>query len=190
MLNSFDLTIKPDGGMMANYHNLDIANHSVTIGVTGDVSAGERYQFLYHNMNTDGDLSFTFNSHVDGKKFTLSPEKSIKIQKDLNSDIVMVLDECPKLTNEKKIIQKSLDLSLDWAERSKNEFGINSKKALFGIVQGGIYKDLRLESLDGLKKLDFDGYALGGLAVGDTKNEMFNIIDDIKDYLPKKNQDI
>ena len=72
--NSFDLTIKPDGGMMANYHNLDIANHSVTIGVTGDVSAGEKYQFLYHNRNTDGDLSFTFNSNVDNPSWM--PERN------------------------------------------------------------------------------------------------------------------
>ena len=85
----------------------------------------------------------------------------------------------------KKIIQKSLDLSLDWAERSKNEFGINSKKALFGIVQGGIYKDLRLESLDGLKKLDFDGYALGGLAVGESQKQMFKVLNDIVPFMPK-----
>ena len=109
-----------------------------------------------------------FNSHVDGKKFTLSPEESIRIQKDLNSDIVMVLDECPKLSTDKKKISQSLKLSQIWAERSKKEFGNNPKKALFGIIQGGIYKDLRIESLDGLIKLDFDGYALGGLAVGET----------------------
>ena len=89
------------------------------------------------------------------KKFVLSPEQSIKIQKDLNSDIVMILDECPKLSTDKNKIKKSLDLSLNWAERSKVEFGNNSKKALFGIIQGGIYKDLRLESLEGLKKNEF-----------------------------------
>ena len=126
-----------------------------------------------------------FNSHLDGKKFTLSPEESIRIQKDLNSDIVMVLDECPKLSKDKTIINQSLKISLNWAERSKNEFGNNPKKALFGIIQGGIYKDLRLESLGGLKKLDFDGYALGGLAVGETQKQMFKVLDNIVPYMPK-----
>jgi queuine tRNA-ribosyltransferase len=126
-----------------------------------------------------------FNSHVDGKKFTLSPEESIRIQKDLNSDIVMVLDECPKLSTDKKKISQSLKLSHNWAERSKKEFGYNPKKALFGIVQGGIYKDLRIESLDGLTKLDFDGYALGGLAVGETQKQMFKVLDDIVSHMPK-----
>tara|TARA_B100000700_G_C15028138_1_gene849227 strand:+ start:1565 stop:2677 length:1113 start_codon:yes stop_codon:yes gene_type:complete len=126
-----------------------------------------------------------FKSHIDGKKITLSPEQSIKIQKDLNSDIVMVLDECPKLTNDKKIISNSLDISQNWAERSKIEFGINPKKALFGIVQGGIYKDLRIKSLEGLEKIGFDGYALGGLAVGETQKQMFKVLKDIMPYMPK-----
>ena len=96
----------------------------------------------------------------------------------------MVLDECPKLTTDKKKISKSLKLSINWAKRSKNEFGQNFKKGLFGIVQGGIYKDLRLESLEGLEKISFDGYALGGLAVGETQNQMFKVLDDITTYMP------
>jgi queuine tRNA-ribosyltransferase len=96
----------------------------------------------------------------------------------------MVLDECPKLTNNKNIIAKSLELTQNWAERSKIEFGSDPKKALFGIVQGGIYKDLRLESLDGLKKIGFDGYALGGLAVGETQKQMFNVLKDVVPNMP------
>ena len=126
-----------------------------------------------------------FNSHIDGKKFVLSPEKSIEIQKDLNSDIMMVLDECPKLTNDKKKLSQSLKISADWALRSKNEFRDNPKKALFGIIQGGLYKDLRLESLESLKKIDFDGYALGGLAVGEAQQQMFGVLDNIVPYMPK-----
>ena len=125
-----------------------------------------------------------FRSHIDGKKFILSPEESIKIQKDLDSDIVMALDECPKLTIDKNIIAKSIKLSSAWAERSKKEFGINPKKALFGIVQGGIYKDLRLESLDNLKKINFDGYAIGGLAVGEKQSQMFKVLDDLVLSMP------
>ncbi len=127
-----------------------------------------------------------FNSHIDGKKFILSPEESIKIQKDINSDILMVLDECPKLSLDKKKIYKSLKLSLNWAERSKIAFGNNIQKALFGIIQGGIYKDLRLESLEGLEKIGFDGYALGGLAVGETQVQMFKVLNEVVPSMPVK----
>ena len=148
-------------------------------------SGGFQIMSLSKLVKIDKRNGATFNSHIDGKKFTLSPEESIRIQKDLNSDIVMVLDECPKLSNDKNKISKSLDLSLNWAERSKNEFGNNPKKALFGIVQGGIYKDLRLKSLEGLKKNDFDGYAIGGLAVGETQKQMFNVLKDIVPFMPR-----
>ena len=148
-------------------------------------SGGFQIMSLSKLVKIEEKAGATFNSHVDGRKFTLSPEESIKIQKDLNSDIVMVLDECPKLTKDKNKIEKSLKLSLKWAERSKNEFGENPKKALFGIIQGGTYNDLRLESLDGLKKIDFDGYALGGLAVGETQQQMFNVLEGVTSYMPK-----
>ena len=148
-------------------------------------SGGFQIMSLSKLVKIDKKKGATFNSHLDGKKFTLSPEESIRIQKDLNSDIVMVLDECPKLSINKNKISQSLKLSHNWAERSKNEFGNNPKKALFGIVQGGIYKDLRLESLDGLVKLDFDGYALGGLAVGETQKQMFKVLDNIVSFMPK-----
>ena len=147
-------------------------------------SGGFQIMSLSKLVKIDIKKGATFNSHIDGKKFTLSPEESIRIQKDLNSDIVMVLDECPKLTNDKNKIRESLKLSHIWAERSKDEFG-NSDKALFGIVQGGIYKDLRLESLEGLKKIDFDGYALGGLAVGETQEQMFKVLEDVVPFMPK-----
>ena len=148
-------------------------------------SGGFQIMSLSKLVKIDESKGATFKSHIDGKKFNLTPEKSIKIQKDLNSDILMVLDECPKLTNDKNIISKSINLSKNWAERSKIEFGSNSKKALFGIVQGGIYKDLRLESLDALKEIGFDGYALGGLAVGETQKQMFKVLKDIVPFMPK-----
>ena len=97
----------------------------------------------------------------------------------------MVMDECPKKTNDYKIIKKSMDLSTYWALRSKKEFGKNSHKALFGIVQGGLFKDLRIKSLNELVKIDFDGYAVGGLAVGESQDEMFKVLDHLKDHLPE-----
>ena len=96
----------------------------------------------------------------------------------------MVMDECPKKTNDYQTIDKSMNLSLYWAERSKKAFGHNPHKALFGIVQGGLFKDLRQKSLKGLLEIGFDGYALGGLAVGETQDEMFTVLDDIKEHLP------
>ena len=126
-----------------------------------------------------------FNSHIDGKKFLLSPEKSIEVQKEIGSDILMVLDECPKLTMDKKIISKAIDVSTDWAKRSKIQFGEEKNKALFGIVQGGLFEDLREESLKKLIEINFDGYALGGLAVGETQEEMFSTLEKITKIMPK-----
>ena len=133
----------------------------------------------------DREKGAIFISHVDGKKFYLSPEESLKIQLGLNSDIAIIMDDCPKKTDDYEFIKKSMELSLHWADRSKKAFGKNPHKALFGIVQGGLFKDLRLLSLKGLINLDFDGYAIGGLAVGETQDEMFKVLDDIKDNLPE-----
>ena len=134
----------------------------------------------------DREKGAIFNSHVDGKKFYLSPEESIKIQLELNSDIIMIMDECPKKTEDFNLIKKSMELSLYWAKRSKKAFGHNPHKALFGIIQGGLFKDLRSKSLNELIKINFDGYAIGGLAVGETQNEMFSVLDGLKEELPSE----
>ena len=148
-------------------------------------SGGFQVMSLSKLNKVDREKGAIFNSHVDGKKYILSPEESIKIQKNLDSDIVMVMDECPKKTTDYDIINKSMNLSLYWAQRSKKAFGKNPHKALFGIVQGGLFKDLRIQSLKELIKIGFDGYALGGLAVGETQKEMFDVLDDIKEYMPE-----
>ena len=182
LCNTYHLMIRPGAKRIKSFGGLhDFMNCNLPILTD---SGGFQIMSLSKLVKIDLKKGAIFNSHIDGKKFILSPEDSIKIQKDLNSDIVMVLDECPRLTKDKKKIKESLLLSLNWAERSKTEFGLNPKKALFGIIQGGIYKDLRLESLDGLKKIGFDGYALGGLAVGETQKEMFKILDDIVTLMP------
>ena len=148
-------------------------------------SGGFQVMSLSKLNKVDREKGAIFNSHIDGKKIILSPEESIKVQKELNSDILMVMDECPKKNNDYKIIEKSTELSSYWAERSKLAFGVNSHKALFGIVQGGLFKDLRIKSLNHLTKIEFDGYAIGGLAVGETQKEMFDVLDDIKNYMPE-----
>ncbi len=147
-------------------------------------SGGFQVMSLSKLNKIDREKGAIFNSHVDGKKFYLSPEESIKIQLGLNSDIVMIMDECPKKTDDYNIIKESMNLSLYWAKRSKKAFGINPQKALFGIIQGGLFKDLRIRSLSELLKINFDGYAVGGLAVGETQKEMFKVLDDLKDHLP------
>ena len=149
-------------------------------------SGGFQVMSLSKLNKVDREKGVIFNSHVDGKKFVLSPEESIKIQIGLDSDIVMIMDECPKKTTDYNIINKSMDLSLYWAQRSKDAFGLNPHKGLFGIVQGGLFKDLRIKSINELIKINFDGYAIGGLAVGETQKEMFNVLIDIKDYMPEK----
>jgi queuine tRNA-ribosyltransferase len=147
-------------------------------------SGGFQVMSLSKLNKIDREKGAIFNSHVDGKKYFLSPEESIKIQLGLNSDIVMIMDECPKKSNDYSLIKESMDLSLYWAKRSKDAFGKNPHKALFGIVQGGLFKELRIKSLNELIDISFDGYALGGLAVGETQEEMFMVLDDIKDLLP------
>jgi len=148
-------------------------------------SGGFQIMSLSKLNKIDKDIGATFRSHIDGKKIVLSPEKSIKIQKSINSDILMVLDECPKLTNNRDKLKNAIDTSMKWAKRCKIEFGNNKKKALFGIIQGGLYKDLRIESLQKLEEINFDGYAIGGLAVGETQNEMFETVKDISEKMPE-----
>tara|TARA_Y100000782_G_scaffold110854_1_gene137928 strand:- start:89 stop:1201 length:1113 start_codon:yes stop_codon:yes gene_type:complete len=148
-------------------------------------SGGFQVMSLSKLNKVDREKGAIFKSHIDGKKYILSPEESIRIQKSLNSDILMVMDECPKKTNDYKIIEKSIDLSMYWAKRSKKAFGSNSNKALFGIVQGGLFKDLRKKSLNELIKIGFNGYAIGGLAVGESQKEMFTVLEDLKNIMPE-----
>jgi queuine tRNA-ribosyltransferase len=148
-------------------------------------SGGYQIMSLSKFNKIDLKMGAIFKSHLDGKKIILSPEKSIQVQKSINSDIIMVLDECPKLTVDKKILSKAIDVSTHWAQRSKIEFGSNKRKALFGITQGGLYKDLRIESIEKLKEINFDGYAMGGLAVGEKQTDMFKILNETTNFLPK-----
>ncbi len=126
----------------------------------------------------------TFRSHVDGSKHELTPERSMEIQKLLGSDIVMCFDECPALPADRDRIAESMRLSMRWAARSKEAFGDRPGYALFGIQQGGLERDFREESAEALKEIGFDGYALGGLAVGEGQEAMFDTLDFAPDMLP------
>ncbi len=127
-----------------------------------------------------------FRSHIDGSSHVLSPERSIEIQADcIGADISMQLDECTSYPVSHEDAQRSLQLSLRWAERCKTAFGTRDRQALFGIVQGSVYPDLREESALGLRQIGFDGYAIGGLAVGEGHEQMCQTLDDTTSHLPE-----
>ncbi|UWQ48411.1 tRNA guanosine(34) transglycosylase Tgt [Leisingera caerulea] len=127
----------------------------------------------------------TFKSHIDGSKHELTPERSMEIQRLLGSDIVMCFDECPALPADRDRIAESMRLSMRWAERSREAFGDRPGHALFGIQQGGLEQDFREESAEALKTIGFDGYAVGGLAVGEGQEAMFGCLDFAPDMLPE-----
>ncbi len=126
----------------------------------------------------------TFKSHIDGSKHELTPERSMEIQKLLGSDIVMCFDECPALPADEARVADSMRLSMRWAQRSRDAFGDRPGHALFGIQQGGVTESLRAESAEALTKIGFDGYAVGGLAVGEGQEAMFGVLDYAPDMLP------
>ncbi|TMV14732.1 tRNA guanosine(34) transglycosylase Tgt [Arenibacterium halophilum] len=125
-----------------------------------------------------------FKSHIDGSRHMLTPERSMEIQRLLGSDIVMCFDECPALPAEEKAVAESMRLSMRWAQRSRDAFGDRPGHALFGIQQGGVTRDLRAESAEALQEIGFDGYAVGGLAVGEGQEIMFDVLDFAPDMLP------
>jgi len=125
-----------------------------------------------------------FSSHIDGSKHMVTPERSMEIQRLLGSDIVMAFDECPALPAETKVVEKSMQLSMRWAQRSRDAFGDRPGHALFGIMQGGVTPELREESAKALVDIGFEGYAVGGLAVGEGQEAMFGVLDYATGYLP------
>ncbi len=126
----------------------------------------------------------SFRSPVDGSEVFLGPERAIEIQRDLGSDIAMIFDECTPYPATMEQARESMELSLRWAARCKQAHG-DSPSALFGIVQGGMYPDLRTESLNGLRDIDFNGYAIGGLSVGEPKDEMLKVLDHLMPEMPQ-----
>ena len=127
----------------------------------------------------------TFKSHVDGSKHYLSPERSIEIQKLLGSDIVMCFDECTPYPTTKVEAETSMSMSMRWAKRSRDAFGDRPEHALFGIQQGSTFRDLREKSAEKLSEIGFDGYAIGGLAVGEGQEKMFKVLDYAPNQLPQ-----
>ena len=146
--------------------------------------------FSLAEMRTVSEEGVRFRSPVDGDQVFLTPEKSMEVQHDLDADIAMIFDECTPYPVTEDEARQSMELSLRWADRSRRHFDVLKQKepdrgeALFGIVQGGIYETLRKESLAGLREIGFDGYAIGGLAVGETEDERTKVLDELVSVMP------
>jgi queuine tRNA-ribosyltransferase len=141
--------------------------------------------FSLSDINKVTEEGVTFQSHIDGSRHMISPEKSMEIQKGLGSDIVMVFDECPALPASKERLRESMELTLRWAKRCK-DYGLRDYQKLFGIIQGGLHHDLRTECMERLEELNFPGLALGGLSVGEKNDEMVEFLDNFVHTMPEQ----
>ncbi|MFR4019752.1 MAG: tRNA guanosine(34) transglycosylase Tgt [Clostridia bacterium] len=135
-------------------------------------------------MRKIGEEGVEFRSHIDGSKHMLSPEKSMEIQNALGSDIMMAFDECAPYPADRNYVKNSLERTTRWLKRCKEYHKNTEQQSLFGIMQGGMYKDLRKQSAEEIVELDLPGYAIGGLSVGEPKEIMYEVMDDCVDYLP------
>ena len=179
--NTFHLMLRP-GTEVVKAHG-DLHDFTQWQGPILTDSGGFQV-FSLGEMRKITEQGVTFRSPVDGSKVELSPEIAIQVQRDLGSDIVMIFDECTPYPATEKQAKESMELSLRWAERSKRAHEGNPA-ALFGIVQGGMYESLRDQSLEGLEKIGFDGYAIGGLSVGEPKEDMIRILDHLPPKMPE-----
>ena len=179
--NTFHLWLRPGMDVISKHHGLHkFINWDRPILT----DSGGFQVWSLGKMRKITQKGVTFRSPINGDKCFMGPEKSMEIQKILNSDIAMIFDECTPYPATFEEAEKSMKLSLEWAYRSKSEFQ-KTPNALFGIIQGGMFKDLRLASINELIKIDFDGYAIGGLSVGEPKEEMNKIVEFIAPKMPK-----
>ncbi|MBN7818775.1 tRNA guanosine(34) transglycosylase Tgt [Bowmanella yangjiangensis] len=178
--NTFHLMLRPGTEIMKLHGDLHDFMHWQKPILT---DSGGFQVFSLGDLRKISEEGVTFRSPINGEKILLTPEKSMQVQRDLGSDIVMIFDECTPYPATYEQARTSMELSLRWAERSKQEHGDNPS-ALFGIVQGGMYEDLREVSLKGLERIGFDGYAIGGLSVGEPKEDMIRILDSTAHKIP------
>ena len=179
--NTFHLMLRPGTDIIEQHGGLhDFMNWNKPILT----DSGGFQVFSLGKMRKITEEGVRFSSPVNGEKIMLTPERSMEVQRSLNSDVVMIFDECTPYPATHKESKDSMELSLRWAQRSKDAHG-DSPNALFGIVQGGMYEDLREVSVNGLKAIEFDGYAIGGLSVGEPKADMIRILDHTAPLIPK-----
>ena len=177
--NAFHLMLRPGMEVIGQHQGL----HQF-MGWPGPIltDSGGFQVFSLGKLRKITEAGVSFRSPINGDEVFLGPEESMQIQVSLDSDIAMVFDECTPYPGDEKSVRDSMELSLRWAQRSKAAFA--GSNALFGIVQGGIYAALRDASLEGLLHIGFDGYAIGGLSVGEPKNEMMSVVETLAPMLP------
>src|SRR5690606_23054905 len=182
--NTFHLMLRPGVEVVRAHGGLHRFMHWERPILT---DSGGFQVFSLERLRKVTETGVEFRSPVDGAKVLLTPESSIEVQHALDSDVVMVFDECTPYPASRAEARVSMQLSLRWAARSRKAFDdlkTSGDAALFGIVQGGIYSDLRRESLDGLRAIGFDGYAVGGLAVGEPEEERLGVLEALEPHLP------
>jgi len=178
--NTFHLAISPGTDVVQAHGDLHDFMHWQGPILT---DSGGFQVFSLGDIRKISEEGVDFRSPKDGAKIFMGPEESIQIQKKLGSDIVMIFDECTPYPADRATADQSMQLSLRWAQRSKDEHDrLGNQNALFGIVQGGMFEDLRSQSIESLVEIGFDGFAIGGLSVGEPKDEMIKVLD----YLPNK----
>jgi len=180
--NTYHLMLRPTAERIASLGGL----HKFMNWYQPILTDSGGYQiFSLRNRQTIEEKGVTFQSHIDGASINLTPERSVEIQNLLGSDITMVLDECTEWPVTKDKARESMELSMRWAARSKDTYEERSGYGLFGIVQGSIFPELRRESVDRLVETGFDGYAIGGLAIGEPQDVMFEVLNHTVPALPK-----
>ncbi|MBR9727449.1 tRNA guanosine(34) transglycosylase Tgt [Shewanella intestini] len=181
--NTFHLWLRPGEEIMRKHGDLhDFMNWQRPILT----DSGGFQVFSLGDIRKITEEGVHFRSPINGEKIFLDPEKSMQIQDSLGSDVVMIFDECTPYPATHDEARKSMQMSLRWAQRSRNEFDrLENPNSLFGIIQGGVYEDLRDESIKGLTDIGFDGYAVGGLAVGEPKEDMHRILEHVCPQIPQ-----
>ena len=180
LANTYHLYLRPGSELIARAGGLHEFMHWNKPILT---DSGGFQVFSLSELNEITEDGVYFQSHIDGSRHFISPEKSMKIQKDLGADIIMAFDECPPYTDDYDYVKNSLAKTLRWARKSKEN--ADSSQALFGIIQGGIFKELRQQSVKEMREISFPGYAIGGLSVGEKKQEMLDILDYTVPLLPE-----
>ena len=180
--NTFHLMLRPGTEIIRSHGDLHDFMHWPGPILT---DSGGFQVFSLGEMRKITEQGVRFQSPIDGSRVFLGPEDSMRVQRELGADIVMIFDECTPYPATEVQARESMELSLRWAERSRAAHGDNPA-ALFGIVQGGMYPQLRAESLAGLQRIGFDGYAIGGLSVGETEAERVRILDGLAPILPRE----
>ncbi len=183
LANTYHLYLRPTSGLVqkaGGIHQFMDWNHPVL------TDSGGFQVFSLSKLRKITEEGVEFRSHIDGSKHFFSPESVMQIEHEIGADIIMAFDECPPYPAERSYVEKSMKMTTRWAERCKKAQVRPDEQALFGIVQGGMYKDLRAESAKSLVELDFPGYGIGGFSVGEPKDIMHEVLSETTEHLPKE----